>query len=59
MPTLVTVGLYDRMVGVDACRDITDRMTDARLVVLDRCGHNTVEQSEDHAARITEFLAAG
>jgi proline iminopeptidase len=57
VPTLVTVGLYDRMVGVDACRDISDRMNDARLVVLDRCGHNTVEQSEEHAARITEFLA--
>jgi proline iminopeptidase len=58
VPTLVTVGLYDRMVGVDACRDITDRMSRARLVVLDRCGHNTVEQSEEHAARITDFLAA-
>jgi proline iminopeptidase len=57
VPTLVTVGLYDRMVGVDACRDITDRMRDARLVVLDRCGHNTVEQSREHAARIADFLA--
>ena len=58
VPTLVTVGLYDRMVGVDACRDITDRMGDARLVVLDQCGHNTVEQAETHAARIADFLHA-
>jgi proline iminopeptidase len=56
--TLVTVGLYDRMVGVDACRDITDRMGDARLMVLDRCGHNPVEQAETHAARIADFLLA-
>ena len=56
--TLVTVGLYDRMVGVDACRDITDRMGDARLVVLDRCGHNTVEQADVHAAVIADFLVA-
>lgn len=56
-PTLVTVGLYDRTVGVDACRDLVDRMPRAQLAVLDRCGHNPVEQCQRHAQYIVDFLA--
>lgn len=57
VPTLIAVGLYDRTVGVDACRDLADRMPDARLEVLARSSHNTIEEPDLLARLITGFLA--
>ncbi|MCP2321754.1 proline iminopeptidase [Hamadaea flava] len=58
VPTLVIVGLYDRTVGVDACRDIVDRMANARLVLLSRSGHAPIEEPEAYADAMTAFLVS-
>jgi len=57
-PTLVIVGLYDRNVGVDACRDIVDRMPNAALSVLLGSGHAPIEEPEAYAAAMTAFLVS-
>ncbi|NUO59268.1 MAG: alpha/beta hydrolase [Hamadaea sp.] len=58
VPALVIVGLYDRNVGVDACRDIVDRMPDARLAVMLRSAHAPIEEPEAYAAAMTAFLVS-
>jgi proline iminopeptidase len=58
VPTLVIVGLYDRNVGVDACRDIVDRMPSAQLAVMLRSAHASIEEPAEYAAAITAFLVS-
>jgi proline iminopeptidase len=58
VPTLVIVGLYDRNVGVDACRDIVDRMRDARLALMMRSAHAPIEEPAEYAAVMTAFLVS-
>ncbi|WP_018348184.1 alpha/beta fold hydrolase [Longispora albida] len=57
LPALVVVGVYDRAIGVDACRDLADRLPGARLGILDRSAHSPIEQPELYAEHIRRFLA--
>jgi len=58
VPTLVIVGLYDRNVGVDACRDIVDRMPNAQLALMLRSAHAPIEEPAEYAGAITAFLVS-
>jgi proline iminopeptidase len=57
VPTLVVVGLADRSVGVDACRDLADRLPRGQLHLLTSSGHFPEhEQPEDYVEAVRAFL---
>ena len=57
LPTLVMIGLWDRHVGFDVARDLTDRLPAAALRIFDRSGHLIdEEQPEEYIKAITAFV---
>ncbi len=57
IPALVLVGLYDRNVGLEACRDVTTLLPDARLVVFEHSAHfPDMEEPDRYAAAVRAFL---
>lgn len=57
VPALVMVGLHDRNVGVDVCRDISARLSRGRLVIFERSAHfPDIEEPERYAAEVRRFL---
>ncbi len=57
-PTLIIVGLHDRNIGVDVCKEAAARIPSARLVIFERSAHfPEMEEPERYAAMIREFLA--
>ncbi|WP_327140557.1 alpha/beta fold hydrolase [Nocardia sp. NBC_01327] len=58
-PTLVVVGADDRATPPLRARQIVDRIPDARLHIIEDCGHtSTLEQPAAVTAVLEEFLAA-
>lgn len=59
MPTLVVWGRQDRLVPLATVERATRALPDARLVVIDRCGHMPIiEAPEETLAAIRSFLGA-
>lgn len=57
-PTLLVVGLHDRNVGVDAVRDLADRIPRARLAILERSAHfPDAEETGRFVEEVRAFLA--
>jgi proline iminopeptidase len=57
VPTLVLIGLHDRNAGVDACRDLTSRLRNGRLVVFAGSAHFPhIEETERYVETIATFL---
>jgi pimeloyl-ACP methyl ester carboxylesterase len=57
VPTLVAVGDRDILTPVAFSRNIVERMPDAELAVIERCGHITfIEQPEENTRLIVDFL---
>lgn len=60
VPSLVLVGLHDRNVGVDACRDVAAALPKARLVIFENSAHfPDIEESERYAVVVRDFLRVG
>jgi pimeloyl-ACP methyl ester carboxylesterase len=58
MPVLVLQGEEDRLVPVDAARDLAERIPHARLVLIPECGHILLTDAEERSARaLLDFLA--
>ncbi|SRR6266545_1129963 len=56
-PTLVLVGLSDRSVGVDSCRDLADQLPRGELHLFTKSAHFPEhEQPEEYAAAVRAFL---
>jgi 3-oxoadipate enol-lactonase len=59
VPTLLVTGGDDAVAPPQVSRAISERMPNARVVVLPRCGHWTpVERPEECARELRDFLAA-
>ena len=57
-PTLVIVGANDILTPVSFSQHIVDRMPNAELAVMERCGHITfIEQPEENTRLIAEFVS--
>jgi proline iminopeptidase len=57
LPVLILVGIWDRNAGVDACRDLTTRLPNARLHVFHDSAHfPNAEQPEEYVAEVAAFL---
>ena len=57
VPALVMVGLHDRNVGVDVCRDIRTKLPRGRLVIFEHSAHfPDIEEPERYAAEVRRFL---
>lgn len=58
VPALVLAGLYDRNIGIEACRDVATRLPQARLVIFEHSAHfPDMEEPEKYAAAVRAFLA--
>jgi pimeloyl-ACP methyl ester carboxylesterase len=56
-PTLVVVGAGDILTPVSFSRRIVERMPNAELAVIERCGHITfIEQPEENTRLIADFV---
>ena len=55
-PTLVIGADRDVIVGVQASRDIADRIADSKLTVYPDFGHGAYEEAKDFNAQVLEFL---
>jgi len=57
VPTLVIVGLYDRNVGIESCRDVATLIPRARLMVFEHSAHfPDMEETEKYAQTVYSFL---
>lgn len=57
IPTLLLVGLYDRNVGVDYVRDLSETLPNSRLEVFDRSAHfPDIEEPEKYAETVRRFI---
>jgi proline iminopeptidase len=57
VPTMVMVGLTDRNVGVDACRDLAGRLPRGALHLFQRSAHfPEVEEPDSYAEAVRAFL---
>lgn len=60
VPTLIVWGSEDRIVRIGQGKRLAEEMPDARLAVIDGCGHNPHEERpRETAAVIREFLEKG
>lgn len=60
VPTLIVWGKEDRIVRIGQGKRLAEEMPDARLAVLDGCGHNPHEERpRETFAAIMEFLGNG
>jgi len=56
-PTMVLVGLHDKMVGRAGAERLAKEMPNATLCVLDACGHAPQEDAPERVnARLLEFF---
>jgi 4,5:9,10-diseco-3-hydroxy-5,9,17-trioxoandrosta-1(10),2-diene-4-oate hydrolase len=59
-PTLVIWGNQDRILPVEQAHRAARELPDARLHVLDPCGHvPNIERAEEFNALVTDFLSDG
>jgi pimeloyl-ACP methyl ester carboxylesterase len=59
VPTLLLWGGQDAFVGIEKARAIAERVPDARLVLLDDCGHlPTLERPEECVPAVRAWLTA-
>jgi proline iminopeptidase len=57
VPALVMVGLYDRNVGVEICRDVTTGIPQAHLVIFEHSAHfPDIEEPDKYAQVVWRFL---
>ncbi len=57
VPALVMVGLYDRNVGVEICRDVAAAMPGGELVILEHSAHFLdIEETDKYAEIVERFL---
>lgn len=57
---LILVGLHDRNVGVELCRDYASRIRDSQLVIFDDSAHFPhMEEPEKYTMEINMFLSDG
>lgn len=57
IPTLFFVGLYDRNVGIDLCRDFASKMPNSKLIIFEKSAHfPDIEESEKYANIIKDFI---
>lgn len=57
LPTLVMIGLWDRHVGFDVARDLSDRLPGSVLRIFERSGHLIdEEQPTEYVQAITDFV---
>lgn len=57
-PALVVVGLYDRNIGVESCRDVASLIPNARLEVFEHSAHfPDMEEPDKYAETVRKFLA--
>jgi proline iminopeptidase len=56
-PTLIIVGLHDRNIGVEACRDLSRTIPGARLAIFEASAHfPDIEEPAKYAAVVRAFL---
>ena len=56
-PTLVMVGLYDRNIGIEICRDVSMGIAKAKLVIFEHSAHfPDIEETEKYADVVQRFL---
>ena len=51
-PTLVVWSRQDRLRSLDEARELTDGIANARLVIIENCGHMTPLEQPDEVLRI-------
>lgn len=57
IPTLIFVGLYDRNVGIDLCRDFTSKIPNSKLIIFEKSAHfPDIEESEKYAQLVEDFI---
>lgn len=57
IPSLILVGLYDRNVGIEICRDVYSQLPNGKLVIFEHSAHfPDIEETEKYAKAIKEFL---
>jgi pimeloyl-ACP methyl ester carboxylesterase len=57
-PTLLVTGDEDAVAAPSAVRAMAERISGARLVILNRCGHwTTIERAVECSAALKEFLS--
>ena len=57
-PTLVVWGKHDRIVPLNCGEQYVKRLPNARLTVLDECGHFVeLEKAEELAGAVCDFLS--
>jgi len=60
VPTLIIWGEQDQILPVAHARTAAERLPDARLHILDRCGHMpNIERAEEFNQLVTAFLSGG
>lgn len=55
-PALILGGGEDRIVGVEASREIAERISGGELFIYDSLGHAAYEEAKDFNARVLDFL---
>ncbi len=57
IPTLIFVGLYDRNVGIDLCRDFSSKIPNSKLIIFEKSAHfPDIEESEKYAQLVEDFI---
>ncbi len=57
-PCLILVGLHDRNVGVELCRDYSGRIQDSKLAIFENSAHFPhMEEPEKYALEIFKFIS--
>lgn len=55
-PTLVIGGSDDKIVGINASREIADKIKNSELYIYDGYGHGAYEEPKDFNAKVLEYL---
>lgn len=59
-PCLILVGLHDRNVGIELCRDFASRIRDSKLVIFEDSAHFPhMEEPDKYIKEINFFLSDG
>jgi len=57
IPILIFVGLYDRNVGIDLCRDFASKIPNSKLFIFEKSAHfPDIEESEKYAQIVKDFI---
>lgn len=54
--TLVIIASDDKIVGVNASREIADRIKNSELYIYDGYGHGVYEESKDFNTKVLKYL---